>query len=180
MNRNGELLLVLIYVDDVLIANREISDLNDIKHGLMKKFEIKDLGTAQYCLGIEISRRKERITTSQAGYIQDILGRFGMEKSKPTLTPIDLSQKLKIVGYENHINRPYQELIGALNYLSVTTRSDIFYVVSPLSQFNTCHGGQHWIAAKRVLRYLKRTIDHGIVYSKSSNCGSRSYRWRQE
>ena len=52
---------------------------------------------------------------------------------------------------------PYQNLIGSLMYLSVSTRPDITYAVSALSQFNVNYSQEHRVAAKRVLRYLRGT-----------------------
>lgn len=54
---------------------------------------------------------------------------------------------------------PYQSLIGALMYLSISTRPDITHAVNYLSQFNTNYDIQHWNAVKRMLRYLKGTSD---------------------
>ncbi|KAG5317706.1 COPIA protein, partial [Pseudoatta argentina] len=54
-------------------------------------------------------------------------------------------------------------------YLSVCTRPNIAHTASYLSQFNNCHGSDHWTAAKRVLRYLKGTRDVGLVYGKTSD-----------
>jgi len=62
---------------------------------------------------------------------------------------------------------PYREFIGSLMFLSIATRPDISHIVSLLSQFNENPSKEHWIAAKRILRYLKGTIDLGIVYEKS-------------
>jgi len=53
-------------------------------------------------------------------------------------------------------------------YLATSTRPDIAHAVSYLSQFNSCYDVTHWTAAKRVLRYLKGTIDVGLTYRKSS------------
>lgn len=63
---------------------------------------------------------------------------------------------------------PYQNLIGSLMYLAVSTRPDIAHAVSVLSQFNACYGKQHWAAAKRVLRYLKGTQNWGLYFSKTA------------
>lgn len=62
---------------------------------------------------------------------------------------------------------PYQNLIGGLLYLSISTRPDIFFAVSFLSQFNSCYNVSHWKAAKRVLRYLKGTRDYCSTYKKT-------------
>lgn len=62
---------------------------------------------------------------------------------------------------------PYRELIGSLMYLSVGTRPDISNTVSKLAQFTTCPSHTHWISAKRVLRYLKKTIDYRLTFRKT-------------
>jgi hypothetical protein len=78
-------------------------------------------------------------------------------------TSEDIMEKEK----EEMTRCPYQNLIGSLMYLSVSTRPHISYAVSCLSQYNTCFGKEHWTAAKRVLRYLKGTRDYGLVYEKN-------------
>lgn len=62
---------------------------------------------------------------------------------------------------------PYQRLIGALMYLAIFTRPDIAFVVNFFNQFNTNYSDEHWLAAKRILRYLKGTIDYGLMYRRS-------------
>jgi len=169
--QKGKTLFVLVYVDDILIFYQNKKDLNNICEGLLQDFNIKNLGEARYCLGIEITRRNNKITISQSGYIRELLSRFGMNDCNPVHTPIEIGAKLdKTVDDHSgiHGTRPYQELIGALNYLAVATRPDISHIVNCLSQFNTCHNERHWQAAKRVLRYLKGSIHFGITYSKDA------------
>lgn len=62
----------------------------------------------------------------------------------------------------------YQSIIGALMYLSVTTRPDIMHTISKLSQFNTDPHIEHMHAAKHVLRYLKSTQDLCLLYKRSN------------
>lgn len=54
-------------------------------------------------------------------------------------------------------------------YLSVNSRPDIAYATSYLSQYNTCYTKEHWNAAKRVLQYLKGTVNYSLVYRRSGN-----------
>jgi len=54
-------------------------------------------------------------------------------------------------------------------YLSVGTRLDITHAVNFLSQFNEVHRDIHWKAAKRVLRYLKETLDVGMTYRNTDD-----------
>ncbi|XP_043471732.1 secreted RxLR effector protein 161-like [Leptopilina heterotoma] len=97
-----------------------------------------------------------------------------MKESKPMKTPLDGNNKLSIedaLKTNEEINEmrnvPYQSLIGALIYLVVSTRPDIAYTISVLSQFNVNPGRMHWVAAKRVLRYLRSTSDHGLTFKKT-------------
>ena len=50
-----------------------------------------------------------------------------------------------------------------LNYLALHSRPYIMFSVSLLSRFNGNPGVLHWKGAKRNLRYLKGTIEHGLV-----------------
>ncbi|CAB0017367.1 unnamed protein product, partial [Nesidiocoris tenuis] len=52
-------------------------------------------------------------------------------------------------------------------YPAVSTRPDIAYPVNWLSQFNNCHTIEHWNPAKKVLRYLKKTPTHGLMFRKT-------------
>ncbi|KAL1453611.1 hypothetical protein WDU94_009938 [Cyamophila willieti] len=64
---------------------------------------------------------------------------------------------------------PYQEAFGSLLYIAQGTRPDIMYAVSYLSRFNNSFGPIHWNAVKRIMRYLKQTIDLKLTYKKNSN-----------
>jgi len=64
---------------------------------------------------------------------------------------------------------PYRELIGKLLYLAIATRPDIAYTIGVLCCFVENPGMEHWLAAKRVLWYLKGTINMKMVYSWQSS-----------
>ena len=63
----------------------------------------------------------------------------------------------------------YMSLVGKLNYLSVVSRPDLSFVVSSSSQVLKNPSHDHWLSAKKVLRYLKGTVDLGLVF-KHSEC----------
>lgn len=164
-----ELTFVLIYVDDILIVYKNKNKEKFIKSKLSEAFEIKDLGPAKFCLGIEIRQEEDTICLSQSGYIRDILQRFGMQDSKPVNTPLALGTKLNQDDKDDSSDDLlFRELIGALMYLAIGTRPDIAYTVGMLSQFNSCHNKSHWITAKRTLRYLKGTINLNLVFRKDN------------
>ncbi|KAL7290151.1 hypothetical protein TKK_0015865 [Trichogramma kaykai] len=160
---------VLLYVDDILFASNNESRVREIKKNLAREFNLKDMGLATYCLGIEIEQTGTSISLCQSGYIGKILSRFGMADCKPVSTPITTGIKLEPNKSHKSDSLPYRELIGALMYLSVGIRPDITHAVSWLSQFNSCFDKTHWAAAKRVLRYLKGTSNVKLVYSKDKD-----------
>ncbi|XP_055848470.1 uncharacterized protein LOC129913695 [Episyrphus balteatus] len=69
-------------------------------------------------------------------------------------------------------NIPYQELIGSLLFTAQVSRPDISYAVNCLSRFNQNPGKAHWVAAKRVLRYLKGTSNLKMCYSREETSES--------
>src|SRR5882757_3947891 len=64
---------------------------------------------------------------------------------------------------------PYHELVGSLNYLTVTTRPDISYAVGHLASFLDCYREEHWNATIRVLCYIKGTRSLSLVLSCDSS-----------
>lgn len=166
INDKDTLILILVYVDDILIAGNNVERIAEIKKRLKEEFEIKDMGEAKYCLGIEIVRKENEITLIQRKYIKDILNRFEMENAKGIDTPANVNER-----FDSEINNcdvPYRELIGALMYLAVVSRPDIMNRVVFLAQFTSAYSKAHWIAAKRVLRYVKQTSNLGLVYTKGN------------
>jgi len=59
---------------------------------------------------------------------------------------------------------PYASVVGSLMYAMVCTRPDIAHAVGVLSKFMSKLGKEHWIAVKRVFRYLHGTSDYGLCY----------------
>lgn len=165
-------IIVAIYVDDLIIISNNKEEIIKLKSKLSKEFEMKDLGNIHHCLGIEFKQDMEdnTITMKQSKYIKQILEHFGMQECKAVATPMETNQKLnKPKNVDAHLMKrlPYQSLIGSLLYLSTSTRPDIAYATSVLSQFNNCYDETHWIAGKRILRYLKGTLNHGLIFKRS-------------
>jgi hypothetical protein len=52
-------------------------------------------------------------------------------------------------------------------YAQVCTRPDIAFIVGMLGRYLSNPGMDHWKAAKRVMRYLTRTKDYMLTYSRS-------------
>jgi len=161
-------LIVIIYVDDLIILASNVNILKWLKSRLEDEFEMSDLGELHYCLGVEFERDRANhtITMSQRKYIEEVLKRFNMEECKPIATPLDVNSKLlKLTEQEFQSVQeemqgiPYKAAVGSLMYAMVGTRPDLAFPVSMVSQFMSRAGPSHWMAVKRIMRYLKGTLD---------------------
>lgn len=165
---NNCLVIVALYVDDFYIFyNNELAKDQLVKL-LMNEFNCKNLGNLKSCIGINVTRGKDFLKLDQSDYVKRLLKRFGMENCKPVSTPMMVNCK-----FENNSETlcdetyEYRELMGCLMYLSVCTRPDISFACSQLSQYNTKFNRSHWLAAKRILRYLAGTIDYALHFTKT-------------
>lgn len=165
--QGGEHLLVLVFVDDILIASEKEDRITRFKSELKKEFDLKDYGRAKYFLGMDIKRNDSVIKLSQEKYVKDILENFGMGNCNTCKTPMETSGLDTNKAGDEQKKWPYRELIGSLMYLSVATRPDITNSVIKLAQYTTDPKLRHWNAAKRVLRYLKGTSNYGLVFKKT-------------
>lgn len=156
------LTLTLCYVDDLIIASSDEETIERLKSAIQKHFEITS-GELKHFLGIDIRIDNEfNISMNQSKYIRELLDKFQLAECKPVSIPIEGSL------YENTgppANYQYRQLLGALLYISVSTRPDICFAVSFLSRFLSNHTKSHWTRAVKVLRYLKGTENYGIVFS---------------
>ncbi|GMP45292.1 hypothetical protein CsSME_00013869 [Camellia sinensis var. sinensis] len=83
-------IILLLYVDDMLIAGSNIEEIKRLKKLLSDQFEMKDLGVANKILGMRIHRDKANGTLMlpQAEYVKKVLKRFNMDSVKPVSTPL--------------------------------------------------------------------------------------------
>lgn len=173
---NDSMIIVAVYVDDLLIFHNNNAWKDQLKSTLTKNFKMKDLGTASNILGIHVDYDFKRgiIQLDQSKYIEAILRRFNMFDSNPVKLPKDPNQRLTNEMSpitENEIqkmeNIPYQEAVGSMLYLQQCTRPDISFSIAIVSQFNQNPGNVHWMAVKRLLRYLRGTIGVKLVFTKN-------------
>ena len=176
-----EYTLISVVVDDLLIASNSDANADAVITALRKAgLKTKDLGFPKYTIGIHIDRAENGdIALSQKLYLQTILDRFDMTECTPAPTPADPNVKLGSTYFPTTLkaqrdmqSRPYRSLVGALLYM-VLTRPDIAVAVNECCRYLASPGVAMWTAAKRILRYLKGTIDYSLnLKTKSNKTGS--------
>jgi len=177
------ILIVLVYVDDMAVAGPNGIHIVSFKSALAEDFDITDLGELKFMLGILVTRdcQKRLIYLSQSTYIQQILSRFGMQDAMPVSTPLAVKHNLSAnqSPTSEAEKRAYKDYSDGIHYLSLVgsllfatqTRPDIQFAVSLIAQFGGNPGIAHLEAAKRILRYLKGTVDFKLVLGRRENGG---------
>ncbi|KAH9648352.1 hypothetical protein KPL70_025549 [Citrus sinensis] len=167
---------LLLYVDDMLVAYKSREEIEALKNLLSSEFEMKDLGSANKILGMEIKRDRSKgiMFLSQEKYLRRVLETFGMTSCKPVMTPIATHFKLSSLQCPKTEKEklemakiPYANAVGCMMYAMVLTRLDISYALSVVSKYMVSPGKEHWRVVKWVLRYLSGTLNQGLVYRKS-------------
>jgi hypothetical protein len=155
---------------------------------LKSKYEIIDLREVKWYLGMKITRLSHKtqkdqnqtdqlddesddsILLTQTKYIRNLLIRHEMKECAFVLTLMTENKLKKTLSeykcFENQLKQ-FQILLDELMHLMIQTRFDLAYSVSRLAQFMSNSTDDHWIALKRVLRYLNETKELNILYKKA-------------
>ncbi|KAL5856639.1 hypothetical protein ACOSQ3_004097 [Xanthoceras sorbifolium] len=170
---DNSFIILLLYVDDMLVAGSDMQEIMNLKRELSKQFAMKDLGAAKQILGMRIKRdtKSETLLLSQAEYIKKVLSRFNMQDAKPVSTPLGVHFRLskeqspKTEEERTHMAKvPYASAIGSLMYAMVCTRPDIAQAVGAVSRYMNNPGKIHWEAVKWILRYLRGTTNKTLCF----------------
>jgi len=162
-NEADEITILALFVDDMMIATNKPGKYLGLIKG--HKIDIKQV-EADHFLAIQVKRDQiqRKISINQISYVEKALEKFSMLGSKPCPTPMTpgvLTSEMSPTQQDDikqMANIPYREAVGTLMYLAVVSRPDIMKAVSTVSRFLNNPGSQHWIAVKRIFRYLKGTM----------------------
>ena len=163
-----ESLIVAVYVDDLLITSTSVGIIERFKKEMSSHFDMSDLGRLSYYLGIEVYQGEGYIKLKQTSYAKKVLEKAGLNDCNPTKYPMDPKLLITKDGDGKVVNpTEFKSLVGGLRYL-VHTRPDLAYSVGIVSRFMERPTLMHLNAAKRILRYVKGTMNYGLVYTKDS------------
>jgi len=150
--KSGKIILVILYVDDILLASSDVGLLLETKKFLSSNFDMKDLGEASFVLGIEIhqDRRKGVLGLSQKAYLEKVLKKYSRHACKPSPAPIvkhDRFGKFQCPRNQYEIDQmkvfPYALAVGSLRYAQVCTRPNLTLVTGILGRYQSNLGQAH-------------------------------------
>ncbi|KAL5538657.1 hypothetical protein UlMin_044432 [Ulmus minor] len=118
LNADGsfkDIMLVLIYVDDMIVTGNDSSSIQFFVEKLYKKFVLKDMGSLHHFLGIKVKMDNSGMYLTQSKYIDELLRRTQMEKTSPCPTSAIVGKQRRAEEGEPLQNPTiYQSTLGAL------------------------------------------------------------------
>jgi hypothetical protein len=142
---NHGIVVIVIYVDDLIIAGDSDVDIFDLKKLLKQKFKMKDLGELHYFFGIDVIESPKGIWLLQRQYASNKLSKYGMTGCKPISIPLEQNVKLNVdEGDLMEDTTMYRRIVGNLIYMTIT-RPDLSFAVGVVSQFMQHHKSHIWM-----------------------------------
>ena len=167
LRKGTDMIIILIYVDDIIVIGSNIVLVHQMVSSLHSQFAIKDLGILNYFLGVEVSWQGSSLHLSQTKYIQNLFNRVGFTDCKPIATPMTTSHTLfAFIGSLLADPSQYHSIVEACQYCTIT-RLDTSFSINKLCQFMQSPTDLHWQAVKRLLHYLKGTTSFGLSFHSS-------------
>jgi len=181
INRPGYVAFLVLYVDDMVIACSNLTEMNLLLSQIEAKFKIKKLGLPTHLLGLHVEYNRE------AGYVRfDATHKIDrlLEKLKMTncgfeVLPMNPTVKLSAKPvkpdgsfYPDDLTEEqrslYRSIIGAIMFIMLTTRPDIAFAVTTLARFLSKPMSFHLEAAKHLVRYLRYTREYALEYRRNA------------
>lgn len=155
---NGNVILMCLYVDDILMAGGCTFEINKFRKVLMNAFDMTGLGNMVYFIEMKIVHFEKEIIMHQLKYEHELLKIFEMMNCKSAVTPAKTNHKLDSDADGEDINViTFKLLVGCLIYLC-NTMPDICYVVGMINRFMSKAKWSHYQVVVRILRYVKGTL----------------------
>ena len=160
-------LMVLIYVDDVIIACKRMIDYEELVEAVRVEYGVGDHGVFDWYLGLAIEHTNGTIFIHQKDYVDKMLVKYELADEKPEATPmIEKYVIVKDINDELFEEYDIRGKIGSLMYLAVCSRPDIAFAVCYLARFITHPSAKVCTAVDRIFRYLAGTRELGINFER--------------
>ena len=166
LNQGKDVVLILLYVDDLLITGNNDEIIQECISKLKATFEMIDLDLLHYYLEMQVYQYDDCTYLSQSKYISDILQKFGMEECRYVTILVSLGITVSLSSNSQLADATtYRQLIRSLLFLNLS-RLDITFAVNLMARFIQKPYVEHLNAVKQILRYVAGTKDLALKYSR--------------
>ncbi|EJK62065.1 hypothetical protein THAOC_17338 [Thalassiosira oceanica] len=161
-------LIVVVYVDDLLVYSRSDATIADFVSKMKEaKVDIRLEGTAEGFLGVDVDRQGTTTVLTQRGLTERVIQALGLDPEMsnkvetPALPGVALGRDVD--GEPAFGNFNYASVVGMLLYLCGHSRPDIAFAVHQCARYSFAPKRSHELALIRIGRYLKGTLDGGLI-----------------
>ena len=163
--------IIVLYVDDAILLARDEASLTKVLQELKDNdYNFNRDGDFTTYLGISINRSSDgSMKLSQPHLCRSFLDCIGMTDCNPVHTPASgpLFRHLDSKPFDQSFN--YRSAIGILQYLGNNTRPDLSCAINSCARYCNDPREPHGNAVKRIGRYLKTTVEEGIIMKPDFN-----------
>ena len=160
----NKIILVQVYVYDIIFGLTNETLCEQFVKTMQGEFEMSMMVELNFFLGLQIKQFQHGTFLFQSKYCQELLKKFDMENCKEATTSIATGCYLDTDERGANVDQTkYRGLIGSLLYMTIS-RLDIMFNVCLCTRYQANPKESHYMAAKRILKYLKGTIDVGLWY----------------
>ena len=163
MQRNGVQILLLLYVDDILVASRNSDAVQWTGTQLANKFKIKKLGFPKLFLGVDIKKEDGRITMSLDTYLTPLLDRFNLTPNPHVGTPLSPGYYCDDTGEAKADEVLYRHKLGVLLWAAIVCKPEALYAATYLGRFNSRPTVSSVKELDRAVLYLYNSRNKGIT-----------------
>ena len=166
---DGELIVAQVYVDDIIFGSTK----DKIAHGFSKlmqaEFKMSMIEELTHFLGLQVRQLDSGIFLSQSKYAKNLVKKFDLESASSVRTPMSPNVKLTVDLLGKSVDSfLYRSMIGSLLYLTAS-RPNISYSVGVCARYQANPKESHMTALKRIIKYVKTTVEFCVWYSKDTN-----------
>nr|GEW91924.1 uncharacterized mitochondrial protein AtMg00810-like [Tanacetum cinerariifolium] len=157
-----------VYVDDIIFGSTDPRYATLFSDLMKSCFEMSMMGEMTFFLGLQINQSSSGIFINQSNYVNEILKKYGLNTCDIIGTLMDIKDKLDLDQIGTPVDETkYRSMIGALMYLT-SSRPDIVHTTCVCARYQAQPTENHFKEVKRIFRYLRRTVNMGLWYTKDS------------
>jgi hypothetical protein len=170
--KDGRVSILSVHVDDILQISSDLQMEKELRDVLNKAYggEVTYHPNADSYIGLSIERSsdKQQFKLTQKGLISKMTEKYLTDKdrrraSSPASEDLFHSDRHESSKDELIDMKQYLGLVMSLMYVARLSRPDILLSVTYLATRSHKANQNDWMEAKRVLRYLRDTVDLGLV-----------------
>ncbi|GJP67621.1 hypothetical protein CLOP_g24418 [Closterium sp. NIES-67] len=171
LQEKDEILMLLVYVDDILLFSASTALLDSAEQMLEMQFKCSKMGEVKYYLGMHVERDvgKGVLRLHQRKYCEGLAEKYGLQDGGKPATPLPSGFTVEPCADEEVVGESdrklFHSMVGSLNYAANHTRPDIAFATSRLASVVSRPSHEQLEAAKRLVRYVSATTSVGLEYS---------------